>query len=370
MALPKADSHRQKFDPSRAAAPSAGHEKKGGDEAHDVLASHVEGLQSTVDEVAGKAVGAPESAVAGKAEGAPEGTAAAAAAAVAAAEKASAAAEEEKAPPNVEATVVATVAEPEAAVDDDLFEVISDGAQTPDGFAPHTPEEHSEAEGGEGAGEGAPARAEKRGSVDTTDSAESAGGGGGVAAMWKKLEKKAGGKALAPNTEKKADDTDVRFFGGMRFTKVPAAFAKHKADRKKELLKRGFEERISKKTGKLFYYELATGKSHWTLPEAPAGGGAAVPLGYELRTSKSRGKPYYVHVATGAVSWELPAAGSSGGGGGSKKTAIAAAPAAAPALSAEELKARGLELRHSTKKNRDYYYRASDGTSHWQLPEA
>jgi hypothetical protein len=275
-ALPKADSSRQHVVPARAAKKSGTGEAGAGDELHGELAAGLSALPAAVGEAAGAA----------EAEEA---------AAAAAADKERAAADEAGA---------AAKAAAEAAAKEDEFEIVSDGAVTPDGHAPHTPEEHSEAEAEHPA-------AEQRAPADAAGGAE---GGGGVRDKWKALEKK-GGPALLPHAPSKADDTDVRFFGGMRFTKVPAAFAKHKENRKQELLKRGFEERISKSSKKLYYFQLATGKSFWTLPpeEAPSGGGGgeaaapALPPGYEVRTSKSTGKPYYVHLASGKVSWTPPA---------------------------------------------------------------
>ena len=361
VVLPKVDSQRANFNPSRAAKMSAA--IKGQDEALDQLASQLNDLPDAV----GEAKGAPSKDAAGTAVN----PLAAAAAALKMAET--------EAPPAAVAEGEKAAAAAEAlgsAPTENEFEIIDDGARTPDGLAPHTPEELSDAEGGAqkkkgegGEGEGGGEGPEKRPSVDDAGS-DKGDGDDPVKSMWKRLEKKNAGKALMPQPLKKADEIGVRFFGTQQFTKVPAAFALHKESRKKELQRRGFEERISKKTGRLFYYEVATGKSHWTLPlEAPgAAAQGALPPGYEMRTSKSYGKPYYVNKATGEVLWKLPqaAGGGGGGGGGGGSGGAAAAP---PKLSAEELKARGLELRHSKKHGKEYYFEIATGKSHWKLPE-
>ena len=153
-----------------------------------------------------------------------------------------------------------------------------DGARTPEGEAEEEEEEEEELPPDELAlavsaepTAALPGSATEEKGEEKEEEGEGAepGSASYIKRLMRNLQKKTQGKEYKLPGPSQEQDVSVRYIGLSRIVKSQVGeelFKKEKLARVKDKVPEGFEARVSKSKGAVYYVELATGKTFWTLP--------------------------------------------------------------------------------------------------------
>ena len=211
----------------------------------------------------------------------------------------------------------------------------------------------------------------------TAEGADGGKGAGWVRNMFKRLEKSSR-SLIMPRENKAADTIGVRFFGNARFVKTDAAIKLREEENRKErlaaLLAKGFVEKTSRSTGKTYYFEPATGKTLWSLPEMDhipeqhivETKEAEIPKGGVLSTIRRLGASF-----RGAIGGGSPGAQSKTGATEAARAEELARPAVAAAAAVQastvvELPP-GWSSRESKSTGKTMFFCAASGETAWDV---